>query len=186
MLWDHKTQVHCTEGECQPQYAHPTTWNVNINTGEITHDDPLRVNPRKPHASVGGSESGGSEEEGCAFNSIDHISGITGQETILDSMKHECLSEEDATDYFMEAYLNDQHHEDHGHTMAEDKEQAPGNPTHGVAKIETLIKYLDHKENNEGINSKEMDQEMSGVYLERSGNHVTEWAMSEGKISKQR
>ena len=152
MLWDHKTLVHRTEGDCQPQDVHPKAWDVNINTGEITQDDPLRVNPREPHASVGESESGGSEEEDRVFDSIDHILGITRREDILESMKHECLSDEDGTETFMEAYLNDRHHEEHGHTMAEDMKHPPpppGNPTHGAAEIETLLGYLDHEDRDE-------------------------------------
>ena len=155
MLWDHKTLVHRTEGECQPQDVHPKAWDVNINTGEITQDDPLRVNPHEPHASVGESETGESEEEDRIFESIDHILGITRQEDIFESMKHECLSEEDDTETFMEAYLNDRdsglarQHEDHGHTVAEDKKQTPGNPTNGAAKIETLLGYLAHEDRAE-------------------------------------
>ncbi len=42
---------------------------------------------------------------------------------MLESMKQECLSEEDATETFLEAHFMDRHHEDHGYTMAEDKQQ---------------------------------------------------------------
>ena len=148
MLWDHKALVHRPEGSCQPHEVHPKAWDVNINTGEITQDDPLRINPREPRASVGESESGGSEEEERVYDEIDQILGLTRQENILESLKHECLSEEDGTDNFMEAYLNDRHHEDHGHTMADDKEQAPGNPTRGATVIGTLIGCQDHEDQN--------------------------------------
>ena len=148
MLWDHKALVHRPEGSCQPHEVHPKAWDVNINTGEITQDDPLRINPREPRASVGESESGGSEEEERVYDEIDQILGLTRQENILESLKHECLSEEDGTETFMEAYLNDRHHEDHGHTMADDKEQAPENPTHGATVIGTLIGYQDHEDQN--------------------------------------
>ena len=82
MLWD-KTLVCQTEGECRPQDVHPREWDVNINTGEITQDDPLRVNLHQLHASVRESESGGSEVEDRVFDSIDHTVDITRWEDIL-------------------------------------------------------------------------------------------------------
>ena len=147
MIWDHKTMVHRTERECQPQNEHRRAWDVNINTGEITQDDPLRVNPRKMHASVGESESGGSDEGDRVINTMDHTSNIASQMDILESIKQECLSKEDATETFMEAYLNDQHHEDHGYTMAEDKKQGAAESLKEI--LQDCLRILEGDEEDE-------------------------------------
>ena len=120
------------------------------------------------HASAGESESGGSEEGDRVSNLMDHISGITREEDILESVKQECLSEKDTTETFMEAYLNDRHHEDHGHTMAEDKEQGAAGSMREI--LQACLRILEgDEEDEEDTHSGEEHEERSGLDLGGGG-----------------
>ena len=138
MTWDHIAMVHEMETEYE---AHRKSWDVDVSTGEITQIDPSRVTLRGKHNSVESESTESDEEHITGYNS-----GVENQIKILESIKQECLSEEDATETFMEAHLNDRHHEDRGYTMAEDKK---GN-AEGVKEIlQDCLRILEVEDTDE-------------------------------------
>ena len=138
MTWNHETTIPQAEADAkhQPGNKHRKMWNVNISTGEIAQDDPLRLTPRDRNDSIE-STSGKSDEE----RDIEYTQNDENQTEMLESIKQECLSEEDATETFMEAYLKDRHHEDHGYTMAEDKQHGGARSVKGI--LQDCLRLLD-------------------------------------------
>ena len=112
ITWEHKAMVN--EKNTEPT-GRKRSWDVNLGTGKTTHNVHPRRSPRKKHTSI---ESETTESDGDPTNdhSPDRSSG-----SIIRSMKRECLSEEDATETFMETQFNYQRHENQEYEAAEDK-----------------------------------------------------------------
>ncbi len=140
MTWNHGAEIP------QPDNKNSKTWNVNICTGEITQDDPLHLTPKKRNTSIESASSKSDEERDIEHNQSEEDQtktlGPIKQECLYEEDANEtCLSEEDTTETFMEAYLNDRHHEDHGYTMAEDKEQGSARGIKSI--LQDCLRLLD-------------------------------------------
>ena len=76
-------------------------------------------------------------------------------------MKQECLSKEDAMETFMEAHLNDRHHEDRGYTVAEDRR---GDAEKMKMILQDCLRILDVRDTD-----KEEESQDGGEHELRSG-----------------
>ena len=112
---------------------------ITCNPTQNTH--PSRVTPRRTHALIESESTESDEEHITGYNS-----GVENQNNIIESMKQECLSEEDATEAFMEAHLNDRHHEDRRYTVAEDKK---GNAERMKEILQDCLRILDVQDTDE-------------------------------------
>ena len=136
------------------------SWDINLGTGETTHDDPPRTNPRKKHTSI---ESESTESDG---DHIDDDNSDGKSDSIIRSMKQECLSEEDATETFMEAHLNDQHHENQRYDVTEDRR---GDAEKIKMILQDCLRILDVRDTDE-----EEESQDGGEQDLRSGSDLGE------------
>ena len=136
------------------------SWDINLGTGKTTHDDHPRTNPRKKHTSI---ESESTESDG---DHIDDDNSDGKSDSIIRSMKQECLSEEDATEAFMEAHLNDQHHENQRYDVTEDRR---GDAEKMKMILQDCLRILDVRDTDEEEESQE-----GGEHDLRSGSDLGE------------
>ena len=115
MLWDHKILTPQAGAERGLHEASTGAWDVDINTGTITHADPLHITKQEVDASGKESDSGDEDD-------------VLDEEDILESLKQEYLSEEDGTENFTEVHLHHSNperamqHADRRHTGAEESD----------------------------------------------------------------